>query len=214
MTRDEPQGESPQPPAMIKHGRVEDVVGMFTGAMVLSLGLFLLRSAGVVSGGTAGVALLLDKVFDLPFGVLFLAVNLPFFLLGIRGKGWAFVVRSGVSILLVAVLTDLHDEPWALGQVEPHPAYAVVLGSALCGVGLLILFRHNSSLGGFGIVALFAQERFGLRAGYVMMVLDTIVVLCSAFVTPWSTVGWSAVGVVIVSIILAQNHRPGRYLGG
>lgn len=201
-------------PLVIKHGRLEDALGVITGAIVISLGLFLLRSGGVVSGGTAGLSLLLSYTIAVPFGLIFIAVNLPFFALAARGKGLDFVLRSGFAIVAVSALTSLHAQPWAFGQLHLHPAYAALFGNVLCGVGLLILFRHNSSLGGFNIIALFMQERFGIRAGYVLMVLDGIVVLCSAFVTPFVTVAISAAGVVIVSVILAQNHRPGRYLGG
>jgi len=48
---------------------------------------------------------------------------------------------------------------------ELNLVYAAVFGGFAMGVGLLILFRHRASLGGVNILALFLQERFGLRAG-------------------------------------------------
>lgn len=225
MPQEEPSAEQPErfapvPPAVpapvpvaAPHSRLEDALGVLTGALVISFALFLLRSGGVVSGGTAGLSLLLSYAMPVPFGLIFVVVNLPFFVLAARGRGRDFAVRSGFAILAVSALTTLHGQPWAFGDLQLSPIYAAVMGNVLCGIGLLILFRHNSSLGGFNIVALFAQDRLGWRAGYVLMVLDGIVVLCSGFVTPLLTVAISALGVVIVSVILAQNHRPGRYLG-
>ena len=83
----------------------------------------------------------------------------------------------------------------------------------LAGIGLLILFRHGSSLGGFSILALLAQERLGWRAGYVMMALDACVVVAALLVVPPLNVLISAAGVVVLNLVLAFNHRPGRYLG-
>ena len=40
------------------------------------------------------------------------------------------------------------------------------------GLGFLILFRHRSSLGGFNLLVLFIQERYGVPAGKVQMGLD------------------------------------------
>jgi uncharacterized membrane-anchored protein YitT (DUF2179 family) len=93
------------------------------------------------------------------------------------------------------------------------PFYAAVVGNVLCGVGILILFRHRASLGGFNIVALILQDRFGLRAGYVLMAVDTVVVLVSLVAVPPLNVLVSALGAVLLNLILALNHRPGRYLG-
>ena len=78
---------------------------------------------------------------------------------------------------------------------------------------MLILFRHRSSLGGFNTLALLVQERYGWRAGYVQLALDATVVAASfALVSP-AMVALSALGAVVVNLVLALNHRPDRYLG-
>jgi uncharacterized membrane-anchored protein YitT (DUF2179 family) len=81
------------------------------------------------------------------------------------------------------------------------------------GVGLLILFRHGASLGGINILALILQEKVGWRAGYVQMVIDVAIVLFSlTVVSPW-VVLVSAAGAVVLNLVLALNHKQGRYLG-
>jgi uncharacterized membrane-anchored protein YitT (DUF2179 family) len=195
----------------MKHGLIEDVLGIFTGTFIVSLGLFLLRTSGTVTGGTAGLALLLSYTVDVPFGVIFLAVNLPFFALAVRKKGWDFTIRTALSVGLVSLMASLH--PAEIVQIDIDPVYAALVGNLLAGVGLLILFRHRSSLGGFNIFALIMQERFGLRAGYVQMLLDVMVVLASLAVVSPLKVLISAAGAVVLNIVLALNHRPGRYTG-
>jgi uncharacterized membrane-anchored protein YitT (DUF2179 family) len=54
---------------------------------------------------------------------------------------------------------------------------------------------------------------FGLRAGYVQMGLDVAVVLGSFFVVDPGIVVLSALGAVVLNVVLAFNHRPGRYMG-
>ncbi|UXY31057.1 YitT family protein [Streptomyces sp. HUAS TT20] len=194
-----------------KHGLIEDALGIFTGTFIASLGLFLLRTSGTVTGGTAGLALLLSYAVDVPFGVIFLAVNLPFFVLAVRKKGWDFTIRTALSVGLVSLMASLH--PAEITQIDIDPVYAALVGNLLAGVGLLVLFRHRSSLGGFNILALIMQERFGLRAGYVQMILDVIVVAASLAVVSPLKVLLSAAGAIVLNIVLALNHRPGRYTG-
>ena len=83
----------------------------------------------------------------------------------------------------------------------------------LIGTGLLMLFRHRASLGGVGVMALWLQEKKGWRAGKVQMAVDCAIVLASfAVVTPWMVVV-SVIGALALNLVLAINHKPGRYTG-
>ncbi len=195
----------------LAHSPVEDVLGVLTGTFVSSLGLFLLKSTGAVTGGTAGLSLLLSYVVPLPFGVLFLLVNLPFFALAVWKKGWVFTLRTALSVSLVSGFSLL--VPLAVDLDRIDPVFAVIAGNLLAGVALLILFRHRSSLGGVNILALILQERLGWRAGYVQMAIDVTIVACAFAVAPVPTVLLSAAGAVLLNLVLALNHRPGRYHG-
>jgi uncharacterized membrane-anchored protein YitT (DUF2179 family) len=196
---------------IVRHSLLEDVLGIVTGTFTVSLGLFLLTTSGAVTGGTAGLALLLSYLGGLPFSVLFFTVNVPFFVLAVWKKGWDFTVRTMVAVALVSGLSYLH--PLALGGLTLDPLYAALGGNLLAGVGLLILFRHRASLGGFNILALILQERLNWRAGYVQMALDTSIVLAAFAVVEPADVLLSAVGAVLLNLVVALNHRPGRYLG-
>jgi uncharacterized membrane-anchored protein YitT (DUF2179 family) len=206
-----PQRLEASVPAPLRHTAGDDVFGLLTGILVASLGLYLLKAASLVTGGTAGLALLVSYATPVPFPVLFLAINAPFFVLAARKKGWNFTIRTMISVALFSAFSFIH--PLGTGPLHLEPIYAAVFGNLLAGIGLLILFRHGSSLGGFNILALILQERLGWRAGYVQMVLDVAVVLSSLAVVPATNVLLSAVGAAILNLVVALNHRPGRYLG-
>lgn len=78
---------------------------------------------------------------------------------------------------------------------------------------MLMVFRHRSSLGGLNTLALILQEKVGWRAGYVQMAMDVTIILVALTVVPPGNVLLSAAGAVVLNIVLALNHRPGRYLG-
>lgn len=197
--------------AAVRHSVADDVVGLISGVVAATIGLALLKAAGAVTGGTAGLALLLSYAVPVPFGVLFVAVNAPFLILAAAKKGWTFTVRTGAAIVAVSVLSAL--QPHLLRFEPVEPLYAVLAGNLLVGVGLLILFRHRASLGGFNILALLLQERLGWRAGWVQMALDVVIVLSAFSVVAPGVVLRSAAGAVVLNLVLALNHRPGRYLG-
>jgi uncharacterized membrane-anchored protein YitT (DUF2179 family) len=198
-------------PDTVPHSFPENVLGVLTGTFVVSLGLLFLTTSGAVTGGTAGLALLLTYAAGVPFGVVFVLVNLPFFALAVVKKGVAFTARSLACVVLVSGFSEVHHRLVDLAGLDA--VYAVVAGNLLVGIGLLIVFRHGASLGGFNVLALLAQERLGWRAGYVQMGLDVCVVLAALAVVEPVDVLVSALGAALLNLVLALNHRPGRYLG-
>ena len=199
------------PEPALRHGLLEDVFGLLTGTFVASLGIYLLKTAHAVTGGTAGLALLVSYSSGWSFGVLFFLINLPFFALAVKTKGIDFSVRTLLSIALVSGFAYLH--PLMLPTTGLNPIYAVVVGNLLAGVGMLMVFRHRSSLGGLNTLALILQDRLGWRAGYVQLVFDVSIISLSLFVVTPATVLLSAAGAGVLNMVLALNHRPGRYLG-
>ena len=142
---------------------------------------------------------------------MFGLVNLPFYLLGIWRLGWGFTLRTGCAVLLVSLLAEL--TPGWVAFTHLNVLYAALFGGAAMGLGLLMLFRHKASLGGVNILALFLQERFGLRAGAVQMGIDAIIVLGAIFVVTPDKVALSVLGAVMLNLVLALNHRSDRYVG-
>lgn len=194
-----------------EHGIVEDALGLLTGTFLVSLGLHLLHAAHAVTGGTAGLSLLLGYATAWPFWLLFLVINAPFALLAVWRRGWDFTVRTLVCIGAVSWWALVHDALFPVGWIEPW--YGTLAGNLLAGVGVLILFRHRASVGGINIIGLEIQDRTGFRAGWTMMIFDVLIVLSALLVVPWTNVLMSAVGAVLLNLVLALNHRPGRYLG-
>jgi uncharacterized membrane-anchored protein YitT (DUF2179 family) len=111
----------------------------------------------------------------------------------------------------VSALSALH--PALLHVRDVHPLYAAVMGGLVMGAGMLMLLRHRASLGGLNILALHAQERWGLSAGRVQMAMDLAILASSWFVVGPQALLASAAGAVALNLVLALNHRPGRYVG-
>ncbi len=198
-------------PEGLRHTPIEDVFGLLSGAFVVSLGVYLLKTVEAVTGGTAGLALLLSYSSGWPFGLLFFGINLPFFVLAVKQKGWSFAVRTLISIGLVSGFAFLH--PVLMPNLVIDPVYAVLVGNLLAGIGMLMVFRHRASLGGLNTLALLAQDRFGWRAGWVQLSTDAVIIAAALAVVPPANVALSVAGAVVLNIVLALNHRPDRYLG-
>ena len=193
-----------------RHSRLEDAQALLTGTLFAALGVALFKQAGMLTGGTVGIAFLLHYASGWPFGLLFFAINLPFYGLAWRRMGAAFTVKTVIAVGLMAVLAEALPRWLRISALNPY--FAAIAGGLLIGAGMLILFRHRASLGGLNVVVLWLQERRGWRAGYMQAGLDAAILLASLPWVPLERIGLSLLGMAAVNAALAINHRPGRYM--
>lgn len=196
-------------PAPTPHTTLEDAAAIVTGVLMISVGVALFKQAGLVTGGMAGLAFALHYASDVGFGVWFFILNLPFYWLAVKKMGWAFTFKTFCAVGLLAVVSEL--QPYFLQLQSVQAPYAAVVGGILMGVGMLVLFRHRCSIGGLGIAALYLQQRYGWRAGYVQMGLDCIILISAFFIVDLEQALWSILAALILNQVLSMNHRPGRY---
>jgi len=199
-----------QPPVE-KHRLYEDALALLIGTLLVGLGLAIYAKATLLTGSTAGLALLVQYATGIPFPLVFFVVNLPFYALAIGKMGWRFTVATFLAVGLVSLFARLTPDWIEIGEV--NALYAALMGGILLGTGLLVLFRHRAGLGGVNILAVYLQDRFGLRAGYVQLAIDATIMVVALFIIDADRVLLSLLGAAVLNFILAINHRPGRYVG-
>ena len=195
---------------MEHHTTQEDWIAILIGTFLTAQGVFFLQSASLLTGGVAGLTLIITQVTSLSFGTLFFLINCPFYLMAWKRFGKQFAIRSVVSGALVAIFTDHIGKFMQISTV--NDLYNAVLGGLLIGLGMLILFRHRSSLGGFNILCLYIQDRTGVSIGKTQLAIDCVILVISYFfVSPW-VILYSIIGAIVLNLILAMNHKPSRYI--
>ena len=194
-----------------RHRFYEDVLALLLGTLFVALGLTLYSHAGLVTGSSAGLALLIQYATGYSFGLVFFVINLPFYYLAVKRMGWPFALRTFAAVGLISLFSRLTPQWISFDQL--NPAYAAIAGGGLMGMGLLVLFRHRTGLGGINILALYLQDRDILRAGYFQLAVDLIILLISLFYLDLGKVSLSILGAGVLNMIIAMNHRPGRYVG-
>ncbi|KAB1453668.1 YitT family protein [Vibrio panuliri] len=195
---------------MAKHTRKEDWIAILTGTLIVAQGIFFLQAAHLLTGGTTGLALLLSKVVPWSFGTLYFLTNCPFYLLAWKRFGTQFALNSAISGALVSLFADhLH---LVIHVDMVNPVYCAIAGGLLMGLGMLILFRHRSSLGGFNVLCLYVQDKFGISVGKTQMAIDLTILVTSYFFVEPIILLYSIIGVLALNLVLGMNHKPHRYI--
>lgn len=197
-------------PSADRHTPWEDAFGILIGTTLVALSIQFLRASELFTGQIAGLALIISYPTQFSFGMVFFALNLPFYVLAVTQLGWVFTIKSFTAVTLMSSLADAMPLVLDLGGL--HPAVGAGLFGVCAGVGLLSLFRHGATLGGVGIVALWLQDTRGIKAGNTQLTFDLCVFGAALALFPWPAVAWSLLGAVILNAIITVNHRRDRYI--
>jgi uncharacterized membrane-anchored protein YitT (DUF2179 family) len=193
------------------HSVAEDAYALAIGCILLVIGLVFLKAAGLVTGGVAGIALLLSYWLPLPAGVLFTLINIPFFAFAHRVMGAQFAMKSLLVNLGIAALSAVSR--LSISVVHVHPAFAALVGGTIIGLGILVLARHQAGVGGTGVITLWLQNTRGWNAGRSQIAIDIVILGVSIPAVSTPQLAWSALSAAAISLILIAWHRPGRYIG-
>lgn len=194
-----------------RHNLFEDAQALLVAPLIFAFAVMLFREAGLLTGGTVGIAFLIHYLSGWPIGPLLVAINLPFYGLALRAMGKAFTVKTFLSVGLMALYAELLPHLIQLQSLDR--LFAAIMGGFLAGISLLILIRHKASLGGLGILVIHLQHTRGWRAGKLQMAADFVILLAAAFIRDPLSVGLSVVGALALNLVIAVNHKSGRYMG-
>ena len=194
---------------LTQHRWFEDAMAILIGTSLVSCGVVFLKHAGLLTGGTAGLSLLIHYKLEIQFGLVFFLINLPFYYFALRRMGWVFTLKTFVAVFLVSTFSSLHGKFIDIQSL--NAVYAAIFGGFLFGVGFIILFRHKASLGGFNILALYLQDKYSIKAGWLLMGADLTIMLISLSVVSFYQLVLSIGCGVVLNVIIALNHRHDRY---
>ena len=195
----------------IRHTLFEDAQAILVAPLIVAFAVLLLRHAGLLTGGVIGIAFLIHYASGWAMGAVVFAINLPLYIFAVRGMGWAFTIKTFIAVALLSTYTELL--PNMITVQSLNPVFAAIMGGFLAGIGLLMLIRHKSSLGGLSILAIYLQNTRGWRAGKIQMAADFAIVGAALAIRDPLSVGLSIIGALALNLVIAVNHKAGRYMG-
>ncbi|MBF7686901.1 YitT family protein [Acinetobacter sp. EC24] len=192
------------------HTKIEDMLAMLIGTFILSFALNLLQFSGIMTGGTAGLSLLIHYITGLKFGTVFFLINIPFYYFAYKKMGIALVIKTFIAVLLLSAFAEIMPQFIKIQSINPF--YATIVANLIMGISFLILFRHRSSLGGVNLLALYLQSKFNISAGKFQMGVDLSILIASAFFVEWHLLAISILGAIVLNFVIAMNHKSSRYI--
>lgn len=145
-----------------------------------AIGLFLDPNA-LAPGGVTGISIILSRLIPVETGTLILLFNIPILILGTWKFGFRFIVSTIYCIMIISPMTNFFTSRF--GALTEDPFLAGLAGGALLAVGMGTVFRAKATTGGIDIIVKIIRTKIPhLKTNNLFLLMDAVVVTCSAFV--------------------------------
>ena len=121
------------------HSLFEDIQALVSGTLLFAFAIVLFRHAGLLTGGTAGLAFLGHYASDVSFGLLYFLINIPFYIFGLLALGRAFTLKTFAAVALLSLYSEVLPRWIHIESI--HPVFAAVIGGLLAGAGSTYLLQ-------------------------------------------------------------------------
>ncbi|HEX7414028.1 MAG TPA: YitT family protein [Bacteroidia bacterium] len=188
---------------------------IMVGSLIMAFGVVAFLSPNhIATGGTAGLAIVLHSVINLPIGVLMALINVPLLLVSLKYLGKTFAIKTIVCIAFIVVFVDVLAQ-WAhVPNLSNNPMLATLYGGVIIGAGLGLIFKGGASAGGGTILAKIIAANSGMKTSNVILLLDALVVASAGLVFKSVELAlWSLISIYVASKVIdiilvgAQNQK-------
>ncbi|UCG20660.1 MAG: YitT family protein [Deltaproteobacteria bacterium] len=149
------------------------------GSLIFVIGMnSVLIPSKLLSAGVTGIALIFHYLFPkLNVGLAYFLLNIPLMLLGFFSISRRFLLYTLYGMGFFSLAAAFIKPPPA---VIEDPILAALFAGIICGAGVGVILRSIGSTGGIDILAVYVNQKFGLRPGSVSFVFNAMVLIVGA----------------------------------
>ena len=173
------------------------LIGLTAGAMIYSAGLNLfLIPNHIIDGGVTGISLLVQALTGIPFSILIVLLNLPFFYVGYRRLGLPLAASSTYAIVVLSLCSSYFE---TLKPVTQDPFLSTIFGGIIIGIGVGIVIKSGGSTDGTEILAIWMDNKSAFSVGEIIMFFNLFILGTAGFVFNWNSAMYSLIAYFICS---------------
>ena len=175
------------------------IIGNFLYALTVKV--FLL-SSGLVTGGTTGIALVVNALTGLSVSAFVLIFNVAMLLVGWKLLGKKFAMTTVASTFLYPLALELWELLLGSFVLTTDLLLCAVFSGLGIGLSLGIVIRAGASTGGMDIPPLVLQRLFRIPISVSLYAFDIVILLAQLLVSPVVSVLYGVILVMVYTIVL------------
>lgn len=195
------------------HIRLKSILAIIVGTIIMGFGINQFNIPNnMAEGGVTGISIIIKiLVPTLDQGLVYLALNIPLFIIGWKTLGRTAFIYTIIGTLSLSAALSVFDY-----LLHPTVMLDRLLASLYAGVtvgsGLGIIFRYGGTTGGVDIIARLLQVKFGVSIGRTLFLSDILVIGSSLIYLSVESAMYTLVAVFIAARVI-DFFQDGAYAG-
>ena len=182
------------------------------GNAIYSAGVaFFVIPYDMLTGGTTGLALIVQRFFDVPVTLFVAVFNVATFLLGLWILGWEFAATTLVSTFFYPAILQVWQIIAAeVGILSSDMLLSTIFAGVMIGVGLGMVIREGASTGGMDIPPLVINKFTGIAVSALLTVFDMSILIGRAISYDSEQIMYGILLVITYNLVLEQMLVVGK----
>ena len=156
---------------------------------------------GLLLGGTSGISVILTAFLEFSPATILTVINFGLIVLAFFVLGKDMAIKTLVGSVLTTLAISVLEKPLTTqAPLIENPFISALVGAAIIAVASGIMFYVDSSSGGTDIIALIVKKFSGLKIGRALLVTDVLIVLVGGFLSGYTTLFASALGLLVKTL--------------
>lgn len=178
----------------------KDYLMIIIGTFMYSVGITqFIMPHKFVTGGLAGVGVLLNYAFSMPVSVTILLINAVLIIIAWRILGSQFLAKTIFGVIFLSSFIGLFEALSLDVIMQSEPLIAGMIGAIMCGAGIGLVFSVNGSTGGTDVIIMVVNKYRNLTPGKTMLVIDVLIVSASFII--FQSIETIIYGFIIIAIM-------------
>ena len=196
---------------MKKLRAVLEIFIVLLGNAMYALGIAaFIKPAGVIAGGTTGIALFLNRLMNINVSVFAFIINTALFLLGFWVLGKKFAATTALSTFAYPFFLELWQRILPIQGLTDDIFLCTVFGSLCIAFAIGMTMRVGASTGGMDIPPLVLNKLFRFPIAGTLYFCDMTVLLTQAFFASWEQILYGILHIILYTVILNQVLLLGK----
>ena len=133
----------------------------------------------LLGAGVSGVAIIIHYLYpSADVGITYFLLNIPLMLIGWFSISKRFMMYTIFGMAFFSLAAVIIKTPPVFFK---DPILIAVFGGIICGAGAGIVLKSLGSAGGVDILAIYSNQKFGLRPGLSSFFVNSVVIMTGAY---------------------------------
>ena len=174
------------------------------GIIISAIGINgFLTPADLLSSGLAGIVVILNKLFGVNQGIVIFIMNIPIFIICKKYVDKEFFFTSIINMFIYSFALGISQNLYKYIHIDDLMIQSI-FGGILVGVGVGLIFKANSSVGGLDIVMASLKIKYDISIKNASLIINFFIIFAGGILFGGLKAMYTLISMYLTSVFMEK----------